>query len=426
MEAIALDRGYDPAPGPRLAGVDALRRQAFARFEELGFPTAKLEAWRFTGIQPITSTPWTPAPEGTHPATEPFGAGGARVVIVNGRLDPALSSPLPSGMRVLGLAEALETEPGMLEARLARIAPFAEEAFAALNTASFEDAVFVLIAPGAVIGEPLTIALVSTAGAELTVSHPRVLIAAGDGSQASVVQVFEGSGRYFTNAVTEIDVAPGASLTHTLLQRENQSACHVHALAALVARSARLASHNVSLGSALARTSLTAVLEGEGAEAAMHGLFIGRGAQHLDNHTTIDHARPHTSSRELYKGIMDGSSRGVFHGTILVRPDAQKTDAVQTNKNLLLSRQALVNSTPALEIFADDVKCKHGSTTGQLDEAALFYMRARGIGETQARALLTRAFAGEVAERIPSEDVRALIDREISERLEPPAAEAIA
>jgi Fe-S cluster assembly protein SufD len=151
-------------------------------------------------------------------------------------------------------------------------------------------------------------------------------------------------------------------------------------VAARVARSGRLVQNNVSLGSALARTDISAALDGEGAETALNGLFLGRGAQHLDNHTTIDHAKPHTSSRELYKGIMDGASRGVFHGTILVRPDAQKTDAIQTNKNLLLSREALVNSTPALQIFADDVKCKHGSTTGQLDETALFYLRARGIG----------------------------------------------
>ena len=191
----------------------------------------------------------------------------------------------------------------------------------------------------------------------------------------------------------------------------------MHFLAGRVARSGRLVSNNVSIGGSLARTDISAVIAGEGAEAALNGLFLGRGAQHLDNHTTIDHAMPHTSSRELYKGIMDGASRGVFHGTILVRPDAQKTDAIQTNKNLLLSREALVNSTPVLQIFADDVKCKHGSTTGQLDEAALFYLRARGIGQSEARAFLTRAFAADVAERIAAGEVRAEIDREIGERL---------
>jgi Fe-S cluster assembly protein SufD len=317
----------------------------------------------------------------------------------------------------MGLGEALATEPALVEAHLTRLAPFRHNAFAALNTASFEDGACVFVAPRAVVAAPLTLVFVSAAGGELTASHPRVLIVAGERSQASVVQVFEGSGRYLTDAVTEIEVGPGASLEHTLLQSEAEPACHVHFVAARVARSGRLVSNNVSLGSALARTDISIALDGEGAETAMNGLFLGRGAQHIDNHTTIDHAKPHTSSRELYKGVMDGASRGVFHGTILVRPDAQKTDAIQTNKNLLLSREALVNSTPALQIFADDVKCKHGSTTGQLDETALFYLRARGIGQAEARAMLTRAFAEDVAGRISAADVRAEIDREIGERL---------
>jgi Fe-S cluster assembly protein SufD len=419
VEAVLAEKGYSPAPPERphaARWLEDLRHDAHARFEELGFPTAKLEAWRFTGIQPIVTTPWVPAPSGAQPAGEPWGRG-RRVVLVNARVATALSAAPPDGVRVLGLAEALSVEPAIVEKHLTQLAPYRQNAFAALNTASFEDAACVLVAPGAVVAEPLTLVLVSAAAGELTVSHPRVLIVAGERSQASIVQVFEGSGRYFTNAVTEIDVAPGAVLEHSLLQRESEPACHVHFVAARIARSGRLVQNNVSLGSALARTDVSAALDGEGAETALNGLFLGRGAQHLDNHTTIDHAKPHTSSRELYKGIMDGASRGVFHGTILVRPDAQKTDAIQTNKNLLLSREALVNSTPALQIFADDVKCKHGSTTGQLDESALFYLRARGIGQAEARAILTRAFAADVADRIGVPEVRALIDREIGERL---------
>jgi Fe-S cluster assembly protein SufD len=417
--ALAIDRGYAPARPERphtARWLENVRHDAFARFEELGFPTAKLEAWRFTGIQPIVSTPWAPAPADAAPAAEPWGRG-PRLVFVNGRLSAALSTRSPDGIRGMGLAEALVAEPSLVEPHLSRLAPYRHNAFAALNTASFEDAACVFVAPGAVVREPLTLVFVSSAAGELTVSHPRALVVAGERSQASIVQVFEGSGRYFANAVTELDVAPGAVLEHTLLQREAEPACHVHFVAARVARSGRLVQNNVSLGSALARTDISAALDGEGAETALNGLFLGRGAQHLDNHTTIDHAKPHTSSRELYKGIMDGASRGVFHGTILVRPDAQKTDAIQTNKNLLLSRQALVNSTPALQIFADDVKCKHGSTTGQLDETALFYLRARGIGAAEARAMLTRAFAADAADRIGAAEVRAEIDREIGERL---------
>jgi Fe-S cluster assembly protein SufD len=253
-----------------------------------------------------------------------------------------------------------------------------------------------------------------------------VLVLAGARSQASLVQTFRGEGRSFTNAVTEISLGEGAILEHTLFQRESATACHVHTLAARQARGSRLTSHNIALGAALARTNLNVVLAAEGAECALYGLFVGKGAQHLDLHTLIDHASPRCVSRELYKGILDGAARGVFHGTILVRAGAQKTDAVQTNKNLLLSGQALVNSTPALEILADDVKCRHGSTTGQLDAAALFYLRARGIGEEAARALLTWAFAADVAERIAVPSVRAEVERELGLLLAgaPPAVTA--
>jgi Fe-S cluster assembly protein SufD len=308
-------------------------------------------------------------------------------------------------VRALSLSEA--------KARLSRVADDRKNAFAALNTALFEDALLLEILPGAVVSEPIEIAFDGTAGTEPEAAYPRVLILAGERSEAAVVETYSGTGRAFTNAVTEIDLAPGAILEHTKLQDEGLETRHVHTLAVAQARASRFTSHNVALGSGLARTDLSAVLGGEGAECALYGLFVGRGRQHLDNRTLIDHATPHTTSRELYKGIMDGASRGVFHGTIVVRPDAQKTDAIQTNKNLLLSREALVNSTPALEIFADDVKCRHGSTTGQLDAAALFYLRSRGIGEAEARALLTWAFAADVGEKIRVPAVRRRVEREL-------------
>ena len=263
------------------------------------------------------------------------------------------------------------------------------------------------------VAQPIEIVLRPPDPGRPAVSYPRVLILAGERSQAAIVQTFTGEGRFFTNAVTEIALGEGAILEHTLVQSESDTACHVHTLAARQARASRFTSHNVALGAALARTNLHVALEGEGAECALDGLFVGKGAQHLDTHTTIDHASPRCASRELYKGILDGAARGVFHGKILVRKNAQKTDAIQTNKNLLLSRRALVNSTPALEILADDVKCKHGSTTGQLDAAALFYLRSRGIGEDAARALLTWAFAADVAERIRVPSVRAEVEREL-------------
>jgi len=393
IEAAVVEKGFSPEPLETAAAAPwlaALRRAAFARFEELGFPTPHDEDWRSTGVQPITGTPWIRAPR-----------------------DPEFRFLPTAGVRVRPLSQALaEAEP-----QLARIAGFSHDAFTALNTASFEDAAVLEILPGAVVSQPIEIVLRSPDAGRPEVRHPRVLILAGERSQASIVQTFTGEGRSFTNAVTEIALGPGAILEHTLLQRESVAACHVHTLAARQARGSRFTSHNVSLGAALARTNLHVALEAEGAECALYGLFVGRGSQHLDTHTTIDHASPRCVSRELYKGILDGAARGVFHGKILVRKDAQKTDAVQTNRNLLLSRHALVNSTPALEILADDVKCKHGSTTGQLDALALFYLRSRGIGEDAARALLTWAFAADVAERIPVPSVRAEVERELGRLL---------
>jgi len=392
MEAVALEKAFAPEP-PAFAGepawLEKLRRDGFERFAKLGFPTAKDEAWRFTGLQPITETAWR------------------RVERV-----PGVRPELPRGVRVTSLQDARGTG-----ARIGRIADFERSAFAALNTALFSGALVVEIEPGAVVTEPIEILHDAGVSPAPEVVYPRVLVLAGERSEASIVETYTGGGLTFTNAVTEIALFPGAILEHTKLQEEGSEARHVHALAVAQSRGSRFTSHNIALGAALARTELTALLAGEGAECALYGLFVGRDRQHLDNRTVIDHATPHTVSRELYKGILDGASRGVFHGTIVVRPDAQKTDAIQTNKNLLLSREALVNSTPALEIFADDVKCKHGSTTGQLDAAALFYLRSRGIGEAEAKALLTWAFASDVAGKIRVPQVRRRVEHELGLRL---------
>ena len=394
MEAVAVATEYAPEPAA-LTGAPAwltsLRQRAFERFERLGFPTPSNEAWRYTGVQPVTGIAW----------------GESRSASVSVR-------NLPDGVRLRELFEIPESE---LAPHLGRIADFEERSFVALNTAVFERALVLEIAPGAVLREPVEIVFDAGSPTSPEAAHPRVLVLAGERSEASVVELYRSGARTFTNAVTEIALSPGAILDYTKLQEENLDARHIHALAVRQARGSRFTSQDIALGGALARTEITAVLGGEGAECAMNGLFVGRGRQHLDTRTVIDHATPHTTSRELYKGIMDGASRGVFHGTIVVRPDAQKTDAIQTNKNLLLSREALVNSTPALEIFADDVKCKHGSTTGQLDAAALFYLRSRGIGETDARALLTWAFAADVAEKIRVPGIRQRVERELGQLL---------
>ena len=389
MEAVALERGFSPEP-PAFAGepawLERRREEAFSRFETLGFPTPKDEAWRYTGLQPITGTAWNRVSRG-----------------------PRLDGPLPAGARLRSLAD--------VERQLARTADFELNAFAALNTALFDAPLVLEIESGAVLSEPISIRMDGSEPSTPEVVYPRILILAGERSQASIVETYSGTGSAFTNAVTEIVLGPGALVEHAKLQEEGLETRHVHTIAVRQERDSRYTSHNLTLGSALARTDLTVELAGIGAECALNGLFVGRGRQNLDNRTRIDHATPHTTSRELYKGIIDGASRGVFHGTIVVRPDAQKTDAVQTNKNLLLSREALVNSTPALEIFADDVKCKHGSTTGQLDAAALFYLRSRGIGEADARALLTWAFAADVAEKIRIPEIRRRVESELGQLL---------
>lgn len=406
-----------------------MRRLAFAHFQEIGFPSPHDERWKYTNPAPIARIPWTPFPddraERKAPTLPADLSAPVRLVFVDGRFSRSLSSEesaIPEGLQITPFSDVLANHPDWIQPFLSRECTLEMGVFAAWNTAFFEDGAFVRFARNAVIAEPVHLVFLSEGaadapGSDRPVSHPRILIVADPGSQGSVVERHLGDGTYLTNAVTEIAVADGASVAHTVVQRESLSAFHVHGVFAGLARAARFESMNIALGAALARTDIETTFRAEGGECTLNGLFVGSGTQHLDTHTRIDHAVPHCSSRELYKGVLDGKSRGVFHGTILVRKDAQKTDAIQTNKNLLLSREALVNSTPALEIFADDVKCKHGSTIGQLDAAAMFYLRSRGIGESEARALLTFAFAEDVARRIRIPEIRAGVEAALGLKL---------
>jgi Fe-S cluster assembly protein SufD len=433
MEAVAEDTGLERTitaeyrerrtewePG----WVGRIRRAGMERFRETGFPTVREEAWKYTNVAPFVKIPYQPAPReretfARSPLPLPAGAG-AQIVVVNGHYAPELSSVglLTGGLEVASLADAIATRPGAIEPRLATISRDGN-AFANLNSAFLEDGVFVRIPASTVVAEPIHLVFLSEPVFGPTVSHPRNLVIAEGGSQAAIVETFLGTAGepYFTNAVTEIVLEDGAVLDFSKLEREGDAAFHVATTAVSVGRNANFTSHSISLGGALARNDLNVRLDAEGADCTLNGLFLGNGRQLLDNHTLIDHARPHGTSRELYKGILDGKSRGIFHGKIIVRPDAQKTDAMQTNKNLLLSKEALVNSEPALEIFADDVKCRHGSTIGQLDAAALFYLRSRGIGEDEARSLLVYAFASDVASRIRVAPLRELVERQLGLRL---------
>jgi Fe-S cluster assembly protein SufD len=324
---------------------------------------------------------------------------------------------MPPGVRERDLAAAAADKAGAsIEPWLGRIA--SEGPFTDLNTAFFDGGIAIEIAPGAIIENPIHLVFTASEEESLAFTSPRVLFVAGAGSQSHLIETYLGTADvYWTNAVTEILVRDSALVDHTKMQQESTAGFHIQAVSVLQERASRFTSHNVAFGAALARTDLDVRFEGEGGECTLNGLFMGAGTQHLDNHTRIDHAKPHCSSRELYKGILSGKSRGVFHGTILVRKDAQKTDAIQTNKNLLLSREALVDSTPALEILADDVKCKHGSTIGQLDANALFYLRSRGLGETEARSLLIYAFAADVVERLRLAPIRQRLEAFLGQAL---------
>ena len=405
----------------------SLRQAAMDRFEALGFPTTRNEAWKYTSVAPIARVPFEPAGRGRFDGRTlaPFRLPGSReTVFVNGHHVPELSRGETDGIEVVSLREALARDPDRMQPLLGADVRGETNAFRALNTAFLEDGALVSIPQGYVAKEPIHLLYVSSGDGAPSMSRPRTIVLAGARSQATIVETYAGPDgpAYFTNAVTEAVVEDGALLDHYTVQREGDAAFHVATLAARQGRSSRFSDHSVTLGAALHRRDVNAVFDGEGGECVLNGLFVAGGQQHMDTHTRIDHALPHCSSRELYKGVLDGKARGVFHGTVLVRKDAQKTDAMQTNKNLLLSGQALVQSTPALEIFADDVKCKHGSTTGQLDPAALFYLRSRGIGEEAARALLTWAFASDVVGRIGVEAIRAGITAFLQSRL-PQAAE---
>jgi len=395
-----------------------LRSEAFDRFKAMGFPTLEDEDWKYTNVAPLARQSFrlangSKAPGLTVDQLQRITFGEMEcsyLVFLNGKFAPDLSRirPLPDGVRVGSLALAIQAEPERVQSHLARHASYERQSFVALNTAFLQDGAFVHIPRRKVVEEPIHLLFVTDGNGTPAVSHPRNLIVAEEGSQIAVVESYVSlkESPYLTNAVTEVIAADGAVVDHCKLQRESEQATHVATLQSHLSRSARFASHSISLGGGLVRNDLNMVLDGEGIECILNGLYLTQGAQHIDNHTFIDHAKPHCASREFYKGVLSGRSHGVFNGKILVRKDAQKTDAKQTNKNLLLSEEALVDTKPQLEIYADDVRCTHGATIGQLDEDALFYLQSRGVGHEDARSLLIHAFASDLIGRIPVKPVR--------------------
>lgn len=405
-----------------------LRERAFARFETLGIPTTKHEEWRFTNISPavarVVRLPASADARVDRAAIENFavpGLLGPTFVFVNGKFSPSLSQlePLGSGVRAENLAAAIARGDARLETHLGRIAELETNAFTALNTSFFDDGMVLFVDRGATPQKPIRVLHVSTTTRDPLFLAPRCLIVVDDEARAQVIEDFVsvGESSNFTASVTEVVVGNGANVEHTRIEREGMDACAVSALHIEQGRHSNFASHSALLGGGIVRNGVYPVLRGEHCTSLLNGLYVAVGTQLHDNHMRVRHAEPHCDSRQFYRGILNDKARGVFSGRIIVHEGAQKTDAKQTAMSLLLSEDAHVEARPQLEIYADDVKCTHGATVGQIDPDALFYLRARGIDEGTARNLLLFAFANEVLDRMEIEPVREFLKGLVAERL---------
>jgi Fe-S cluster assembly protein SufD len=404
------------AAGNDLPWLRMLRRDAFARFCEVGFPTTHDEDWRFTNISAIAQQPFQLTRNRharlSQQELEMYRVPGVacQLVFLNGRYERELSSlgNLPDTVKVNSLAREISGNPGAVEPHLGRCLDIHRDAFCALNTAFVEDGAYVHIRRGTLVKEPISLLFVSTADDAPSMSHPRTLIVAEEDSQATFVEDYVSldGGAVFCNTVTELVAGDHTVLSHYMIEREHKQAFNISTLRIQQGRSTNVVSHSVLLGGGLVRNNVHPVLAGEGGECLINGLFIGNGGQHLDNYMLVEHASPRCVSRQFYNGILDGHAHGVFHGRIIVHKVAQKTDAKQTNRNLLLSDDAQIDTKPQLEIYADDVKCTHGATIGQIEGDALFYLRSRGIDEVSARKLLLFAFASECLDRMKQGPIR--------------------
>jgi Fe-S cluster assembly protein SufD len=439
----------------RLAGgpdwLQTLRKQGMARFQALGFPTTKNEDWHFTSVAPISERTFRlPTLAASNEASDDrreasrrkndaavqgikrtdldrftFGENAWQtLVFVNGSFSEDLSSAtgLGKGVRVSSLSSAINSGTTAIERHLGKIATFEQHTFTALNTAFITDGAFIELAADAVVEQPIHLVFVSDGE---SVAHPRNLIVAGRHSRATVIESYVSlkDGAYFTNAVTEISLGEGAHVDHYKLQRESEAAFHVGTVQVRQERNSQLHSFSLAVGGSLARTNVYTALDGDAATCTLNGLYLTDGSQHIDNQTSIEHIAPNCPSHELYKGVLDGRSHGVFNGKVYVHPEAQKTDGKQSNNNLLLSPNARIDTKPQLEIFADDVKCTHGATVGRLDDVAMFYLNSRGIGPETARMLLTYAFAADVLETIELEPLKMELEKMVLARF---ANEAVA
>jgi Fe-S cluster assembly protein SufD len=416
--------------GKQPSWVFPIRKAAMTRFAEAGFPTTKDEDWRFTNVAPIAKLPFRPVFEYARDGVDASVVGrysftglkASRLVFVNGHFSKELSSILPQkgGIKIASLAAALNSDSELIEKHLGRHAQTEKNAFTALNTAFFQDGAFIYVPAGQTVAEPVHLLFISHAKEPGTTINPRNLIIAEKNSKLTVIEscVSAGDGAYFTNAVSEMIIGENAAVEHCKFQDESAAAYHIAAIHAHLGRNCNFIAHSIATGAKLSRNNISTSLADEGVECVLNGLYLTRDEQLADHHMVVEHAKPHCNSHEYYNGILDGRSKGVFHGRILVRPNAQKTDAKQTNKNLLLSDDATIDTKPQLEIYADDVKCTHGATVGQLNDESIFYLRTRGIGLDKARQMLIHAFAGEIIDRIRYAPAREEMDKIVWDRLE--------
>lgn len=411
--------------GDRQLALHRWRRESFDRMSAMPFPGPRLEEWKYTNPEPLLHVPYESYPGRVqadvldlHRWAEPS----IRLVFVNGVFQPAFSETghAPSGLRILHLREAGRSESEAVSRMASELPHSDDNLFAEMNNTFMTDGVLIRVDDGAVIDVPIHCLFLSAPTETPLWTHPRNLIRIGAGACVNITEeyVTAGSGVHFTNTVTQLFIERDAHVHYQKCEDESREAFHIGMTQATMQGNSRLHMTTVALGGRLTRHVVQAVLQDEGIEATINGLYLAGGTQHTDHRTFIDHAKPHCASHELYKGILDGKSTGVFNGKILVRPDAQKTDAKQSNNNLLLSPDATVNTKPQLEIFADDVKCTHGATIGRLDEEAMFYLRTRGLNRDAARNILTYAFAADIIERIEVASLRAKLDDLLKNRLQ--------
>jgi Fe-S cluster assembly protein SufD len=429
-ESRIVETFRQAASGAQPAWLSPLRSAAIATFSELGFPTLRDEDWRFTNVAPIAGLPFQPAraitangAEGKTLSEAPFSTlPGCRLVFVNGFFASKLSriEKIPNGARVESLSAALAKDSALIEKHLGKYAATKDNAFAALNQAFFADGAFISVPAGVEIADPIQLVYISSAKQNGETIQPRNLIIAGANSKATIIESYLSAGEAasFTNAVTEMVAGDNAAIEHIKLQDETANAFHMATIAGEFGRASNVNIHSFALGAKLSRNNIRTKLAGEGLECILNGLYLTRNEQLADHHMVVEHAQPHCASHEYFNGILDDKSKGVFHGRIYVHPIAQKTDAKQTNKNLLLSDDATADTKPQLEIYADDVKCTHGATIGQLNSESIFYLRARGIPENVARRMLIHAFAGEIVERVKCAPAREELDKLVWDRLE--------